>query len=218
VPGMAICSKAPNRQVYLMDAPPLTSWSLLEAAASVSAGPAAEEMEGARALAVLKTAKEIRELESAICRLARHTLGSHANLEDISRRIRAQLFARITQPSDGSVPSDWLPAQSVKAVLAHLHRKRRRGNPMATALQANGALVEEQAVKLMPVVEQAITRLPETYRHLFVLADIAGLSMAAVAKILGLGVAMTRSRLGRARLLMDDALTPYIRQGREESR
>ena len=89
---------------------------------------------------------------------------------------------------------------TVRAVLAHRSRK---------ALAARGPTDGERpapAPARRRLVERAVARLPEMYRHVLVLAEVEGLSLAATARLLGLRVAVTRSRLHRARVLVNDAL------------
>ena len=62
------------------------------------------------------------------------------------------------------------------------------------------------------LIEEAIARLPETYRDVYVLADVEQLPNAEIGEILGLSVAAVKSRLHRARLLMRDALAPHFEE------
>ena len=62
------------------------------------------------------------------------------------------------------------------------------------------------------LIERAIDRLPETYRTVFILADVEGLPNAAIAESLGLSLPAIKSRLHRARLLMREALSPHFEE------
>jgi RNA polymerase sigma-70 factor (ECF subfamily) len=62
------------------------------------------------------------------------------------------------------------------------------------------------------IIENAIARLPETYRDVYVLADVEGLSNPEIADMLGLNVPAVKSRLHRGRLLMRDALAPHFEE------
>jgi len=62
------------------------------------------------------------------------------------------------------------------------------------------------------LIEEAVERLPELYRDVYVLADIEGLPNAEIGALLGLGVAAVKSRLHRARLLMREALAPHFEE------
>jgi RNA polymerase sigma-70 factor (ECF subfamily) len=60
------------------------------------------------------------------------------------------------------------------------------------------------------VMEQAVDRLPEDLRTVFLLRDVQELSNAEVAEILDLTVAAVKSRLHRARLTLRDRLTRHF--------
>ena len=60
------------------------------------------------------------------------------------------------------------------------------------------------------VMEEGIQRLPEDLRTVFVLRDIQELSNAEVAEILGLSVAAVKSRLHRGRIQLRERLNRYF--------
>jgi RNA polymerase sigma-70 factor (ECF subfamily) len=60
------------------------------------------------------------------------------------------------------------------------------------------------------VLDQAIQRLPEEYRVVFVLRDVEGRSNEETAGILSISVEATKSRLRRARAFLRNELTPYM--------
>jgi RNA polymerase sigma-70 factor (ECF subfamily) len=62
--------------------------------------------------------------------------------------------------------------------------------------------------ELRKALEQALASLPQKYREVFTLRDIAHLSIDETAQVLGLTLGSVKSRLLRARLQMRDALAP----------
>jgi RNA polymerase sigma factor, sigma-70 family len=62
----------------------------------------------------------------------------------------------------------------------------------------------------MAIIERAVAELPESYRVVFHLRDIEGLSNDEVARVLGLSVSAVKSRLHRARLFLRDKLSDYF--------
>ncbi|HXG01192.1 MAG TPA: sigma-70 family RNA polymerase sigma factor [Bacteroidota bacterium] len=64
--------------------------------------------------------------------------------------------------------------------------------------------------ELREVLEKAIQKLPVDYRIVFILRDVEGNSNEETAKILGLSVEATKSRLRRARAFLRDQLNPYL--------
>lgn len=64
--------------------------------------------------------------------------------------------------------------------------------------------------ELKEVLDEAILKLPVDYRVVFVLRDVEGNSNEETAKILGISVEATKSRLRRARAFLRDELNPYM--------
>ncbi len=64
------------------------------------------------------------------------------------------------------------------------------------------------------IIEKAINELPESYRTVFHLRDIAGLSNEEVANILEISIPAVKSRLHRARLFLRDKLSDYFYEWR----
>ena len=62
--------------------------------------------------------------------------------------------------------------------------------------------------ELRKALEQAVASLPQKYREVFTLRDIAHLSIDETSQVLGLTLGSVKSRLLRARLQMRDALAP----------
>lgn len=69
--------------------------------------------------------------------------------------------------------------------------------------------------ELREALDRAILKLPTDYRIVFVLRDVEGRSNEETAKILGLSVEATKSRLRRARAFLRDQLQPYMAAGLE---
>jgi RNA polymerase sigma-70 factor (ECF subfamily) len=121
----------------------------------------------------------------------------------------------------------WLHRVTVNAALAHRQKRANRQKRETGAavdelldddLRSSGpvkrwntspdepVLAAEQAA----LIEDAITRLPEPCRDVYVLADVEGLPNTEIAGVLGLSVPAVKSRLHRARLRMRDALAPHF--------
>ena len=58
-------------------------------------------------------------------------------------------------------------------------------------------------------------KLPEKYRLVFVLCDVQGFSYEEAAQVLGMPIAVVKSRLHRVRLYLRERLGRYHRDGRE---
>jgi len=158
--------------------------------------------------------------------LARRFLRNHADAEDATQDAFLQVSRKLsTFRGDGALAS-WLCRVAVNAALAY---RRKRGvrkeyqipNPAEDFRQDGAHLMPirlwmrgpEQAVlarETRRLIEEAIGKLPRTYRDVYVLADVEELSNAEIGSALGLSLAAVKSRLLRARLLMRNALSPHF--------
>ncbi len=80
----------------------------------------------------------------------------------------------------------------------------------ARALQSGAADALER-MDLGPAIDLALAAIPAHYRAALVLVDVEGESYEEAARVLGVPVGTVRSRLFRARRLMQDALFEYAR-------
>lgn len=81
-----------------------------------------------------------------------------------------------------------------------------------TAVMIEAALLSGQAYaqELTRVLETAVDTLPETYRTVFMLRDIEGLSTSETGEGLGLGDEAVKTRLHRARAMIRRAVAARI--------
>lgn len=169
-----------------------------------------------------------REYTPRIYNLARRMLGSDSDAEDVTQDVLLQVVRNLSKFRGESQLSTWLHRITVNAALAH--RRKRATREQHRIHESIDALMEEEP-RLAPVrqwtvgpeeralseethrlIEEAVRRLPEMYRDVFVLADIEGLPNAEIAGMLGLSLAAVKSRLHRARLLMRKALAPHFEE------
>jgi RNA polymerase sigma-70 factor (ECF subfamily) len=169
-----------------------------------------------------------RDYAPRIYNLARRMLGSDSDAEDVTQDVLVQVIRNLGNFRGQSALATWLHRITVNAALAHRSRRAVReghrlrepveafveGDHRETPVRRWSVGPEEQALEreTQRLIEEAITRLPQTYRDVFVLADVEGLPNAEIAELLGLSVAAVKSRLHRARLLMRKALAPHFEE------
>ena len=66
----------------------------------------------------------------------------------------------------------------------------------------------------LKIIDKSINELPESYRTVFHLRDVEGLSNEEVADILEISIPAVKSRLHRARLFLRDRLSDYFHEWR----
>ena len=67
----------------------------------------------------------------------------------------------------------------------------------------------------MRIIDESINDLPESYRTVFHLRDIEGLSNEEVADVLEISIPAVKSRLHRARLFLRDRISDYFHEWRK---
>jgi RNA polymerase sigma-70 factor (ECF subfamily) len=159
--------------------------------------------------------------------MARRMVRSDVDAEDVTQDVLLQVVRKLPTFRGESALPTWLHRVTINTALSH-RRKRavreehRSRDPFDTVLAErpasgagwDGASAPEAQLlsrETRALIEHAIARLPATYRAVFLLADVEGLSNAEIADRLGLSLAAVKSRLHRARQLMRDALAPHFR-------
>lgn len=172
--------------------------------------------------------KVFRDFAPRIYNLARRMLASDADAEDVTQDVLLQVVRKLDTFRGESAFPTWLHRLTVNAALAHRRKQAARDkhqvpDPLDNFLE-NGHhkepvkpwSIEPQRQVLdretHQLIERAIAGLPETYRDVYVLADVEGLPNAEIGAALGLSLAAVKSRLHRARLLMRETLAPHFEE------
>jgi RNA polymerase sigma-70 factor (ECF subfamily) len=164
---------------------------------------------------------------SRVYALAMRMLGNEVDAEDITQEVLLQVVRRLdTFRGESSLPT-WLYRVTVNAVLA-LRRKRATAKErFLGGAEGEGTADFPETGRSRPTpapesevlggelkdrLDAAIARLPETYRDPFILSDVEHFSNAEICDLLGLSLPAVKSRLHRARLMLRDALLPYMEE------
>ena len=106
--------------------------------------------------------------------------------------------------------TSWLRAIALNVVLGHRRaRGRREGKetPLEAVAPFPGPAPERsEAATLRLDLEQAVARLPERARRVFVLHDVEGFRHGEIARLLGVTSGTSKAQLHRARRLLREAL------------
>jgi RNA polymerase sigma-70 factor (ECF subfamily) len=175
------------------------------------------------------TVEEVfRDYAPRIYNLAWRMLGNAADAEDVTQDVLLRLLQKLDSFRGESAFPTWLHRVTVNAALAHRRKRATREehrvhDPLDSFLEdgshaapvRNWSVRPDQAAldqETRKLIENAIAQLPETYRDVYVLADVEGLPNAEIADMLNLSVSAVKSRLHRARLLMRNALAPHFEE------
>jgi RNA polymerase sigma-70 factor, ECF subfamily len=169
-----------------------------------------------------------REHAPRVYNLARRMLGNDADAEDVTQDVLLQVVRKLNTFRGDADFATWLHRVTVNAALAHrrkrAHREEREvHDPLEQFLETGSHPTPVRPWSVEPdrealdhethqLIEKAIADLPETYRDVYVLADVEGLPNPEIAGMLGLSVPATKSRLHRGRMLMRNALAPHFEE------
>jgi RNA polymerase sigma-70 factor (ECF subfamily) len=163
----------------------------------------------------------VRRYEERVYNLAYRMTGNPSDAADVAQEAFMAAFEGLGRFRGDAAFYTWLYRIAVNKALMHRRTRDMRPEFAASAddaspLDAAGdpadgpedrALSNERSA----AVQDAIARLPEDYRAIIVLRDIEGFEYEEIADILTIALGTVKSRLHRGRLLLREALGPFLR-------
>src|SRR4051794_27661841 len=153
----------------------------------------------------------MRRYNQRVYRVARAIVKDEAEAEDVMQQAYLNAFTHLRQFADRARFSTWLTRIVIHEALGRRRRtrpvdqtvKESEGDAMSQ-VESTGPSPERQAYasELKRMVEQSVDTLPDTYRAVFMLRDVEGLSTAETAEGLDLGEEAVKTRLHRARAIL----------------
>ncbi|HLG15268.1 MAG TPA: RNA polymerase sigma factor [Blastocatellia bacterium] len=154
----------------------------------------------------------MRRYNQRLYRVVRSILGNDGEAEDVTQDAYVRSYMHLDQFEGRARFSTWLTKIAVHEALARLRLRQRLVEIDGTA----GAIEEgmnlesktpspEQEVLIQTiriVLESAVEKLPETYRSVFMMREIEGMSTAETAECLDLSQESVKVRLHRGRSLL----------------
>jgi len=141
-------------------------------------------------------------------RFAQHKLQNEAEAEDVVQQSILLAFRHLRQFRRDASFSTWLRAIAINEVLGLLQRRSLLQVPLREPVAADLAdtasspLAQCEQKERAERLHQALIRLPEKYRLMIQLRDLAELSITETARSLSLSSAAVRTRHHRARKLL----------------
>jgi RNA polymerase sigma-70 factor, ECF subfamily len=193
---------------------------------ATSQEPLSDEEVVARVLAGETGTFEIimRRYNQRLYRVARAILRNDGEAEDVMQDAYVRAYEHLDQFAGRAKFSTWLTRIAVHEALARQHRRNRyqdlepmseqEGDPMDRF--ASLALNPEQQAansELRRLLEEAVEKLPDAYRAIFILRDVEDMSTTDAADALEITEENVKVRLHRARALLRKSL--YARAGME---
>jgi RNA polymerase sigma-70 factor (ECF subfamily) len=193
---------------------------------ATSQEPLSDEEVVARVLAGETAMFEIvmRRHNQRLYRVARSILRNDTEAEDVMQGAYVRAYEHLNQFAGRAKFSTWLTRIAVREALARQRRGNRyqefepmselEGDPMDRF--ASLALNPEQQAsnsEVRRLLAEAVEKLPDAYRTIFMLRDVEEMSTTDAADVLEISEENVKARLHRARALLRESL--YARAGME---
>ena len=195
----------------------------------VPAADASDETLAARAAAGDDSAFEelVRRYQARVFRLACR-ITTDTDAPDVLQETFLQVYRNLPSFRGESQFGTWVYRIATNAALMHRRSSARRpadslesflprfdadGRHTATPAELQITARAEEVLDrqfLAAKARDGIARLPDLYRHAFVLRDLEGLGTSDVARILGVEPATVRQRVHRARLMLRGYLAHLV--------
>src|SRR5437763_16654787 len=168
----------------------------------------------------------VKRYDRNIFRIAQHITHNEEDAQDVVQEAFLKAYQNLEQFQGNSKFYTWLVRIAVNEALMKL---RRRKTSKTISLDEDveteeGSMPREVAdwgpnpeqlygqSELGDILQKTIQGLPQSYRTVFVLRDIEGLSTEETAEMLNLSVPAVKSRLLRARLQLRERLNRYFKK------
>jgi RNA polymerase sigma-70 factor, ECF subfamily len=165
----------------------------------------------------------VRRYNQRVYRVARSIVRDEAEAEDVMQQAYVNAYTHLGQFEGRAQFSTWLTRIAVHEALARVRRRGRLTEIDAMteaadggeALRSRGPGPEEQALtgELRSALEASLDAIPEMYRTVFVLREVEGLSTAEAAESLEASEDVVKTRLHRARSLLQRELLARAGEG-----
>ena len=166
----------------------------------------------------------IEQHSPGVYRMALRLTGNVADAEDVVQETFLSAFKAIDKFEGRSSLATWLYRITHNAALMRLRRKQPdqvsvddeevfgEGMEVPSQLHDWCCLPERdfETSEARVEMEQAIRTLPEKLRVVFVMRELEGLSTEETAQVLGVSIAVVKTRLHRARLQLRERLSMYF--------
>jgi len=169
----------------------------------------------------------VNRYEKKIYRLGLNITGSPEDAEDVLQETFLKAFQHLPDFREDSRFYTWLVRIGVNEGLMKLRRRRAdKTVPIEDQVDEEGVVMPREftdwkpnpeqvlaQTELQSILDNAARSLPPTFRTVFFLRDVEGLSTAETAELLDLTESAVKARLFRARLQLREDLSKVFKRG-----
>jgi RNA polymerase sigma-70 factor (ECF subfamily) len=168
----------------------------------------------------------IRPYERSVFAMTFSLLRNEADAEDAAQEAFLKAFRNLSTFRGDSKFGTWLISIALNEARSRLRRRAAAPmeslddegedtRPVSPALLRDWKEIPSEALERSEVrmmLQEAIARLPESYREVLLLRDVEEFSTLEVAEMLKISVGSAKVRLHRARMMMQKTLAPQLKQ------
>ena len=132
--------------------------------------------------------------------------GNVSEAEDCVQEAFIQAWNKLSKFRGDSAFATWLHRIAVNAVLGRMRKSKREQDRIQAAAEISPAPASFEDSGDLRDLSNAVDRLPEGARHVFVLSGIYGYSHEEASRMLGIAVGTSKAQLHRARRLLAQQL------------
>ncbi len=133
--------------------------------------------------------------------------GNVAEAEDCAQEAFIQAWNKLDRFRGDSAFATWLHRIAVNAVLGRMRKSKREQDRIQLASETQPSPVSTADTGDLRDLSDAVDRLPEGARHVFVLHAVFGYSHEEASNMLGIAPGTSKAQLHRARRLLAQQLT-----------
>jgi RNA polymerase sigma-70 factor (ECF subfamily) len=159
----------------------------------------------------------MRRHNQTLYRAVRSYLRDREDVQDAMQEAYVKAYFKLDQYKGNAAFATWLVRIGINEALQalckqrtlHIHADPDVRAEQLTQLPDTGQMNPEQKTvheEHRQLLEQAVDRLPEEHRAVYMLREVEGMSVAEVAQALGISVPNVKVRLHRAKIMVKDAL------------
>src|SRR5512146_1304954 len=174
----------------------------------------------------------VKRYDRNVFRIAQHITQNREDAEDVVQEAFLKAYGNLGQFQGQSKFYTWLVRIAVNEALMKLRRRR----PERTVSLDQDVETDEDSIprevadwspnpeqqysqaELRDILTKTIQGLPASFRTVFVLRDVEGLSTEETADALDLSIPAVKSRLLRARLQLRERLNKYFKKPRKDGK
>lgn len=157
----------------------------------------------------------MRRYNQRLFRIGMSILDNAATVEDVMQNAYINAYEHLSQFEKRASFGTWL----TRIMLNECLRQKKLQERFKTAIQQqpeNKAMMTTPAYvlankELSIALEEALSRLPEKYRLVFMLREMEEMSVKETAEALGIEASNVKVRLNRAKIMLRDSLNNYMK-------